>query len=163
MQLKQFSTEHFLFKNYTELSEDESRAIWEGRNHPDIRKWMTNPEQFSFIEHCKFVDELKKRTDCVYFAVLMDGEIIGSYCMNPFDEKSKVCETGKFLMPEYIGIGLGYMITSEFLDYMFDNMIVCEVKAKTLVDNKRNQKINLKIGFVVTSQDDKYVYMSKKK
>lgn len=162
MQLKQFSTEHFLFKNYTELSEGESMVIWEGRNHPEIRKWMVKSTPFSFGDHCKFVDGLKQRTDCMYFAVLKEDDIIGSYCINPFDEKSKVGETGKFLMPQYWGHGLGTMVTVEFLDYIFANHIVCEVKAKTLVENRRNQQINLKLGFVVTGQDDIYIYMSKK-
>ncbi len=33
-----FSTEHFRFVDYTRLTEQESRAVWEARNHPDIRK-----------------------------------------------------------------------------------------------------------------------------
>ena len=35
--LDNFSTETFDFVNYAHLSERESRAIWEGRNHPDVK------------------------------------------------------------------------------------------------------------------------------
>lgn len=37
-----FKTENFDFLNYINLSEEQSRIIWEGRNHPEVRKWMTN-------------------------------------------------------------------------------------------------------------------------
>lgn len=83
MQIKEFRTENFLFKNYTVLTEVESRIIWEGRNHPAIRKWMTNPEPFTWESHQGYVEGLKKKDDRSYWAVIHDNAIIGSMCLNP--------------------------------------------------------------------------------
>ena len=47
--LDYFKTKTFDFVNYVHLTEDESRAIWKGRNHPDVRKWMTDPNPFSWV------------------------------------------------------------------------------------------------------------------
>ena len=60
--LEDFKTPNFVFINYVNLNEQQSKVIWEGRNHPDIRKWMTNSEPFSFEEHCRFIDNLRNRT-----------------------------------------------------------------------------------------------------
>lgn len=157
--LSDFCTAHFTFVNYINLTESQSKAIWEGRNHPDIRKWMTNPEPFSFDEHCCFIDSLQRRSDRIFWAVIYEEQVIGSYCLNPYDPELKRGEMGKYLLPEYLGKGLGKVVTKEFLNYIFKNDIVREINIKTLIGNKKNQHINELFGFKIINQDDIYVYM----
>lgn len=64
-----FTTEHFRFVNYTQLTEQESRAVWEARNYLDIRKWMVNKAPISWESHQHFILGLANRTDRVYYAV----------------------------------------------------------------------------------------------
>lgn len=155
-----FRTKTFEYKAYPLLNEAENRAIWEGRNNPEVRKWMTNPEPFSFEQHLAFVAGLTKRTDAIYYAVLYNGDVIGSICLNPFDGEAG--EMGKYLLPQYAGHGYGFSFAQEFLEYVL-TLGVQKIVAKTLVTNDRNQHVNAKLGFVETSRDDEYVYMEKKK
>lgn len=157
--LEDFETEHFVFVNYINMSIKQSFVIWEGRNHPEIRKWMTNSKPFSFEEHCRFIDNLKNRTDRLFWAVIYEGKVVGSYCLNPYSPDLKQGEMGKFLLPLFWGKGLAKLITKEFLYYILNNNIAKEINIKTLVENKKNQHINELCGFRICGQDEKYVYM----
>lgn len=157
--IESFITETFVYKNYTALTEEESRKIWEGRNHPEIRKYMINPEPFPYEEHAAYIDRLKEKTDRLYYAVLWNGEVIASICFNPFDAENKEGEMGKYLIPEFMGKGVGFKMAYEFLDYMFKNNVVNRVYAKTLITNERNQHVNNKLGLFETHRDETYVYM----
>lgn len=159
MNIFEFETEHFSFMNYTLLSEEQNYKIWEGRNHPDVRKWMTNQEPFSFEEHQQYVETLKKRTDRIYWAVLKDNVIIGSLALNPYSSLKKEGETGMFLLPSYIGCGLGLLIKKEFIHFLFCNKLVYRIYAKTKIGNIRNQNLNLKLGFKIYAKDTEYIYM----
>jgi RimJ/RimL family protein N-acetyltransferase len=141
------------------MTDEQSRALWEGRNHPEIRKWMENPEPFSYESHKSFVVSLKNREDRIYWAVIHDNQVIGSYCLNPYDKRNSEGEMGKYLLFNYIGVGLGKLVTAEFLNYIFSNNIVTKIVAKTLLQNKINQHINMLMGFNVTGRDEKYIYM----
>lgn len=158
-----FETPNFVFINYINLNEQQSKIIWEGRNHPDIRKWMTNSEPFSFEEHCCFIENLRNRNDRIFWAVIHEGQVIGSYCLNPYDSVRKIGETGKYLIPKYLGLGYGKLIAKEFISYLLKNDIVREINIKTLIDNKKNQYINKLCGFKICGQDERYVFMSLKK
>lgn len=66
---------------------------------------------------------------------------------------------GKYLIPDYMGKGVGFKMAFEFLNYLFKNDIVNRVYAKTLISNERNQHVNNKLGLYETHRDDTYVYM----
>lgn len=157
--IKNFKTENFEYVNYTNLTEEQSRIIWEGRNHPDIRRWMTNPNEFSFEAHKQFVEDLKSREDRLFWAIIYRGEVIGSHCLNPFDKSKKEGESGKFLIPKFIGKGLASLEIKEFVSFILDSGNINKITAKTLISNERNQYINKKNGFIETSRDSVYVYM----
>lgn len=159
MHICDFKTENFEFLNYVNLTEKQSRIIWEGRNHPEIRKWMTNSESFSFDVHQNFIEKLRINPDKSFWAVLLQNKVIGSVCLNPYDRIKKEGESGRYLLPEYMGKGLGFQIAREFMNYILKNGIVRRIYSKTRIDNLRNQHINLKLGFHIYSKDAEYVYM----
>lgn len=154
-----FKTPHFEFINYVNLTEEESHRVWEGRNHPEVRKWMVNSEPFSFESHKSFINGLKEREDRLYWAVKYDGELIGSFSLHPYDGEKLEGEMGKYLFFEARGKGLGKLATQEFIDAIFSNGIVHRVYIKTLISNTTNQHVNEAAGFVKYDTDDKYVYM----
>ena len=156
---KDFKTPHFEFINYVNLTEDGSHRVWEGRNHPEVRKWMVNTEPFSFESHKSFINGLKEREDRLYWAVKYDGELIGSFSLHPFDGEKQEGEMGKYLFFEARGKGLGKLATQEFIEAIFSNGIVHRVYIKTLISNTTNQHVNEAAGFVKYDTDDKYVYM----
>ena len=96
--------------------------------------------------------------------VLGGGYVVGSYNLNPI-EKLEISrgEMGKYLLPEFMGKGLGKLCTQEFVRYILRNSIVDEIYIKTLIGNKKNQHVNEAAGFHYTYQDDKYAYMSVRK
>lgn len=157
--IKDFKTENFQYINYTNLSKEQSKIIWEGRNHPEIRKWMTNPDEFSFEVHQQFIEDLKSREDRIFWAIVYNGEIIGSHCLNPYDKDIKEGELGKFFIPKYLGKGLANPELNEFLSFVLNSGHVDKITVKTLISNERNQYINKKNGFIEVDRDDVYVYM----
>ena len=173
--LDDFTTKTFNFVNYVHLKETDSRAIWEGRNHPDVRKWMTDPKPFSWESHCNYIDSLKSRSDCSYWAAMKDGVVVGSMCLNPIKYLSPNCsfqylenqnvvgefwaETGMFLLPEFIGQGMGTHMKGEFIDYILHNTHIMRLLLKTLLTNTRTIKLNEVLGYEKYKEDDTYVYM----
>lgn len=87
--IKQFATETFVYKNYIELTEEENRKIWKGRNHPEIRKFMTNSEPFPFESHLAYVERLRSLNDRIYYAVVWNDDVIASICLNPYNSEKK--------------------------------------------------------------------------
>lgn len=170
-----FNTESFRFVNYVNLTESQSRAIWEGRNHPDVRQWMDNPEPFAWEAHLSYVENLKQKDDRSYWAVIRDNNIIGSMCLNPIGKNmppsyyskeigminGKWAETGMFLLPMYIGKGFGTKMKKEFIDYILLNTDIETLLLKTQHNNKRVIKLNETLGYKIINKDDIYVYMSK--
>lgn len=154
-----FKTPHFDFINYVNLTEEESHRVWEGRNHPEVRKWMVNAEPFSFESHKSFIDGLKEKEDRLYWAVKNEGELVGSFSLHPYDGEKKEGEMGKYLFFEARGKGLGKLATQEFIDAIFSLGIVQRVYIKTLISNTTNQHVNEAAGFMKYDTDDKYVYM----
>jgi RimJ/RimL family protein N-acetyltransferase len=154
-----FDTKTFRFINYVNLTEEQSRKVWEGRNHPEVRKWMVNAEPFSYDVHEAFIEGLKERKDRLYWAVLSKGELVGSFSLHPYDSEKKEGEMGKYLFYEFRGKGLGKLSTQEFIDAIFSIGLVNRVYIKTLISNTTNQHVNESAGFVKYATDDKYVYM----
>ena len=147
-----FYTNSFRFVNYVSLTEGESRAIWEGRNHPDVRKWMDNPEPFAWESHQRYIESLKKKDDRSYWAVIHNNVIIGSMCLNPIGKntppysyctESEViagvvwAETGMFLLSGFIGKGMGTSMKKEFIDYILANTDIEVLLLKTQHENTR--------------------------
>ena len=114
MRLSQFDTEHFTFKDYAILSLPESQLIWHGRNRKEVREWMTNANIITWDEHLQYMKTLKTRQDRIYYAVLKDDLIIGSICLNPFNQKEREAELGNYIFPEFFRMGWGYLSAYEF-------------------------------------------------
>lgn len=153
-----FTTNYFRYVNYIDLTAEEHQIIWQGRNHPDIRKWMAQTKGFSFEEHMNYVMSLKNRQDRIYWAVFQDNCIIGTKCLNPYDEQKKEGEMGTFLLPSYIGKGFGWKIGRDFIDYLLGKKLQ-RIHIRTKIENTRDQALNLKLGFKEYFRDEDFVYM----
>lgn len=158
--IDQFITEDFEFINYSLLSEAESRIIWKARNEECVRKWMNNTTEISWDEHSKFLNSLKYRTDRIYFAVKQNSQIIGSVNLNPYDAIERIGYSGRYLLPLYIGKGLGLKMSYEFMHYILSQRIVDIIYAKTKVNNERNLRVNSLLGYREIKRDIDFVYFS---
>lgn len=64
-----FTTDHFLFRHYTTISEEDSYALWQARNDDSIRMNMENSNKFTLESHREYVHHLKILDDRAYYAV----------------------------------------------------------------------------------------------
>lgn len=55
MNFDRFKTDNFEFVNYTQLTVEEMRVLLDGRNSPEIRKWMYNPEPIAWEDHVTYI------------------------------------------------------------------------------------------------------------
>lgn len=152
-------TEHFRFVNYTQLSLEDNRKIWNARNNPVISKYMVNTDFIPWESHLAFVKSLNTREDRIYYGVyvLADNIMIGSQGINPI-EVNGIGELGLYLFPEAQGKGYGKLMKSEFIHFLFGHKLLDIVTEKVKIDNLRNQQLNLKLGFKQTNVDSEFVY-----
>lgn len=85
---------------------------------------------------------------------------MASQCLNPLNEDIKEGESGQYLLPSYIGKGIGSLMKREFFNYIFDNNILQRITEKVKKTNIRNQQVNLKLGFKEYASDEKYISMN---
>lgn len=158
-----FTTQHFHFVSYSLLTVQESYAVWEARNNPDVRRWMINTSPISWSDHQQFMKDLSSRSDRAYYAVFSDLEgvlkIIGTQNLNPLN-KNIEGESGLFIFPEYQGKGLGRLMKREFIDYLFKNNILQQITEKVKKDNLRNSQLNKSLGFQLTGEDESFYYFT---
>ncbi len=61
--LAQTMTNCLHLRNFTRLNETELLMLLERRNHPEVRKWMTNSELITPAEHLRFCVHLQEQPD----------------------------------------------------------------------------------------------------
>ena len=144
-----FETAHFRFVNYTQLSLDDSKKVWNARNNPEISKYMVNTDFIPWENHLAFIEGLSSRNDRIYYGVyvLQDNTMIGSQGVNPIVGDG-TGESGVYLFPEAQGKGYGKLMKQEFIYYIFEQGLLNVVTEKVKIDNVRNQQLNVKLGFM---------------
>lgn len=152
-------TEHFCFKSYILLSDNEHKTIWQMRNDPGIRMYMDNPEPFTLEEHQKFVTALLQNSEKAYYGVYenMDGKLIGNQSVVTSDVEN-TAESGQYIFPSEQGRGYGTLMKYEFIGYLFKQGLLQRVIEKVKKFNKHNNHLNLKLGFRLYESDSEYNY-----
>lgn len=153
-------TEHFYFKSYVLLSVIEHKTIWKIRNSYDIRKFMDNPNPFSFEDHMRFVASLITNSEKAYYGVYKiggDGKIIGSQSIINTGAESEA-ESGQYIFPAEQGKGYGILMKYEFINYLFSHRLLQRVVEKIKVFNERNEHLDRKLGFRLYDSDAEYNY-----
>ena len=67
----------YLFKDFRHISQYEKNLVLKWRNHLSIRQWMDNKLIISKSEHNKFLEELKKKKDTIYFLIIKKKTKVG--------------------------------------------------------------------------------------
>lgn len=159
-----FETAHFRFVNYTQLSIEDSKKIWNARNNPEISKYMVNTDFIPWENHLAFIKGLHSRNDRVYYGVyvLQDNTMIGSQGVNPILGDGNG-ESGLYLFTEAQGKGYGKLMKQEFIHFLFEKGLLNVVTEKVKIDNVRNQQLNLSLGFKQVETDDDFIYFELRK
>ena len=105
---KTYDVNNYSYKNYIVLTEEEKRLVWEWRNHPDIRKWMTNSDIIPYDNHLKFIEGLKSRTDAYYWLVCKNDVPFATLNFTHLNYSDSSGMPGFFLSPYELDLGEGF-------------------------------------------------------
>ena len=139
------------FKNFVNLTNNEKKELLELRNSEYIRKNMYNTEIISFSSHLEWINNLRNRQDCIYWAILKDNEIIGCIDLTDINLDKKIAEWGFYISNKFAGIGavVEYLGLQHFFNDMNFECIMCRV----LEDNKHVYNMHTKkFGFIDASE-----------
>ena len=145
--------------NYTELTEAESRTVWEVRNLPEIRQYMTNPEPFSYESHQAFVKRLATDPNKLFLAYF-DGEtLVGTINFVEIGIDSSA-ERGLFVNPACQGRGMAQVL-EKLSEREAKKRGVRYLVAKVKNDNPSSLAFHKKAGYQLMNTDDEYSYFKR--
>lgn len=145
--------------NYTELTEEESRQVWQTRNLPQIRQWMFNHNSFSWEEHSRYVSSLANRTDKLYMAFFDGEQLIASYDL--IDIHAGQAECGIYLHPDYKGKGIASMVEARMEEIATEKGIHC-LSSLVLNTNAASLAFFTQNGFIKTNTVEQVTYLEKR-
>lgn len=148
----------FSIINYIDCTEKQIRDIFEMRNREELRRWASDQHVIGYEEHVRFVESLRHNPDKLYYAVFLEGKLIGSY--NLHNTSDGVWERGLFASPEYQGKGLTSQWEEKILESLPPKRFEI-IEAEVKVDNDRSIGYHYKMGFKETGRDKDYVYFEK--
>lgn len=146
-------------KNYTELTEEESKQVWQTRNLPHIRQWMFNSNPFSWEEHAQFVTNLAQRTDKLYMAFFDGEQLVASYDLIDIHDGQTEC--GLYLHPYYEGKGVASMI-EERMEEIASVKGIRIITSQVLMNNAVSVVFYERNGFYKTSEENGVIHFLKK-
>lgn len=141
--------------NYVDCTEAQLKEIFNLRNLPEIRRWMTNANEINWESHINFIEFLRSFNDRVYYAIYNNGILVGTY--NLTKEYGKTWERGIIISPKFQGTGATLKLEQWILDNLPKDKINV-ILAKVKLDNQRSLRYHEKMGFIETHKDDEYVY-----
>lgn len=78
----------YTFKNFVDLTTEESEEVLCGRNDPEVRRWMTTDKIITIEEHRRFISGLKDNPQVMYIRIERAGRFAGVYSLNDLADGS---------------------------------------------------------------------------
>jgi RimJ/RimL family protein N-acetyltransferase len=143
----------YLFKNFKDLTPEESDEILIGRNQKMVRQSMSSNRKISLAEHKSFIESLKFTHSKVYFRVERFGKFVGVYSVTDISNNSA---TGGFWITEDARLKLlGLSIVFFSIDYIFKKFNFDELFGCQLSENRRAERLNTLLGFETYKPSEK--------
>lgn len=143
--MSSLKTYNYCFKDYRELTEEESLLVWELRNRPDIRKWMTNSDPIELADHNRFIKSLFSRPDIRYYLVKNnEGLFIGSVNISFISEHE--VERGIYINPSYQGMGHAGRLLKEFYEAIHQKYSIKRIVTKVFLSNEPSNALERSLG-----------------
>lgn len=136
------------FKNYCNLETTEKFFVLKLRNSYSIRKYMYNSNVIKIRNHLSWIDLLKNRNDCIYYAIFINDELFGGINLKKIDNINHQAEMGIYVKRNSFGAGL---ITSYFgIEYFYEKYKLKKLMATILSSNKTAYKMNVDLfGYTI--------------
>lgn len=144
--------------DYRDLTEEESRIIWEQRNMEHIRKWMKNDQPIPWANHCAFMQSLKTNDTKRYYAFFLGDKFLASYDIVGIHDAEAEC--GLYLNAEYEGRGLASTVQT-VMEQKAREMGILLLRSEVLPHNAASLRFFTRNGFTETHRDSDMVYLEK--
>lgn len=140
----------FEFRRFQNLGREELLSLLAIRNQEYVRENMYDQSPISAESHLKWVSGLGERSDCIYWAIVVDGQIAGCIDLTSIDQSSSFAEWGYYISKEYFGIGA--IVEYLGLDH-FMSMGFARIKAGVKETNMQVFRMHVdKFGFKPCSE-----------
>ncbi len=156
--MRSFSTKHFEFVDFIELTPEQSEQVLQCRNLPEIRVCMVNTGIIDRHIHQEFVRNLRNNSKALYYSIYFNNNFVGAIYLQI--EHLTTAERGIYLHPSFWGRGLSKKITTEFYKYISENFGIETIKTKVKKNNKSSNALENSLGALKEYEDDKYIYYS---
>lgn len=128
---------------------EDSRQLFEWRNHPAIRAVSRNPDEIEWDDHQKWVDAVLASSDRFLLIGQRAGKPVG---VVRFDIRHDEAEVSLYLVPGIKEAGLGRELLQSAEHWLAVNSPgVCKVRAHVLGGNERSHRLFLGSGYQVES------------
>jgi RimJ/RimL family protein N-acetyltransferase len=152
----------YSFTNFTELTEQESDEVLQGRNDPEVRRWMTSDRFITPDEHRRFINLLKASAAQAYLKVERNRHFAGVYSLIEMREGSAL---GGFWVTAYARQRLlSLSVVFQSIRYVFETFPVQTIRGYQLIDNTPVARLNNMLGFrpgeVPANPDPRMTYLT---
>ena len=135
----------YTFKNFTDLTEQESDEVLRGRNDPEVRRWMASDRVITLDEHRRFIVLLNASPSQAYLKVARNGHFAGVYSLTDIKEEYVV---GGFWVTDYARQRLlSLSVVFQCICYVFETFPIETIRGYQLMDNNPVAKLNQMLGF----------------
>lgn len=117
------------------VEEEDLDALARARNDPDLRVplGIERPGNREIVE--EYFEETISSEDSYWFAVVVDGELVGAAILPDVDESHGVADLSYWILPEHQGEGYARDAVDLLLDYAFDELRLNRVQADCYATN----------------------------
>jgi UDP-4-amino-4,6-dideoxy-N-acetyl-beta-L-altrosamine N-acetyltransferase len=140
--------ERLEFRPLADLGRDELLTVLAIRNEDPVRRNMYTCHVIGEAEHFAWAERAVGDETMRFFALVLDGEIIGATQFNVISTTHKRADWGAYLSSRCQGKGLGAAMEVATLDYAFGPLGLEKLNGEVMAFNDRALKVHLGIGFV---------------
>jgi RimJ/RimL family protein N-acetyltransferase len=138
----------YTFKNFTDLTEQESNEVLHGRNDLEVRRWMTSDRVISDDEHYHFMKGLQGNPNIFYVRVERAGRFAGVYSLNELVAGSGL---GGFWVTAHARKRLlALNVVFQGMDFMFRALGVERIYGYQRQDNMCAIRLNALLGLTLS-------------
>ena len=135
------------FKPLSELNSDEQLRILSLRNQKEIRRNMYTSHEISADEHSKWIERMKHDAVNRFFAVVLDGQIVGAISLNAISADHRRADWAYYIDGAQQGRGIGSALELKFLEYVFNETNIRKLNAEVFEFNEKVIALHKKFGF----------------
>ena len=118
------------------------------RNHPQVRSFMYNDQEFDQDTHRRWLNAQYNNADNAIYGAFVDEVLQGSVGLIGIDPVNRHAEWGFYISPQLQGQGLGEAMLFNMLDLAFGVHPVDKVNSEVIEYNTGSLAVHDRLGFV---------------